>query len=214
MAGDLESGSSDTVRLEGILQEAVETSSSCGICHEALEDPVIARCEHVFCISWSVNRLSHCIHITSTDNFAKFSISEHLENISRCPKCNNYADMQDLVAPRSEAEISASAEDEVLAQQAVDGMGGAMKAAKTEVLIGHLQATEPTVKSLVFSQVRSSSLLVDETRLIVVCTHSGLRISTSSRLLSRKLESSPAGPSIRYSISRISLIPVVAQVRR
>ena len=149
---NFDSGASNDFRLQGILQEAVETSVNCSICEGRLEDPVVSRCKHVSCKSWSA--LPVKFYGFSTDIIANSSLVQHLDNyalsLSQCRICFAYVEVKELV----ELSFSASEEDEVLVQQAIAGMDGAIKAAKTEVLIGHLQATEPTVKSLVFSQVR------------------------------------------------------------
>lgn len=81
------------------------------------------------------------------------SITSDIKKYQCCPVDQEGLTTSQLIEPAENEGYSASDEEEVLARQKKDGLTG-MSAAKTNELINILNATEPGVKSLVFSQVR------------------------------------------------------------
>ncbi|KAK4701080.1 hypothetical protein P7C70_g5154, partial [Phenoliferia sp. Uapishka_3] len=118
-------------RLQGVLRRMTqEANAECGLCFDVPVEPRITACGHLFCAG---------------------CIEEHIDYAGVCPMDQNPLDRTCLVEPGPERDAS-SDEDEVLAWQAQAGNDALSHAAKTQQLLMLLKATEPGVKSLIFSQ--------------------------------------------------------------
>ena len=132
-----------------------EANAECGICFDVPLEPRITACGHLFCTGWYAVALRR--PTPSISRTALHSIEEHIDRKGSCPMDNFPLDRTALVGPGPSREGS-SDEDEVLAWQAQAGNDALSSAAKTQQLLMLLQATEPGVKSLIFSQVRAVDL--------------------------------------------------------
>ncbi len=135
MSADLQRGPSrdsrDQAELQSILRKMIEANENCSICFDLPVDPVITPDGNLFC--------SSCI-------------SDYIDNFGACPITRRPLSHADLVGLPPGAD-PAEDEAEVLQAQAKNGVALSTNAAKTRQLIKFLDATEPGVKSLVFSQV-------------------------------------------------------------
>lgn len=160
VAQDLEHGprldKHEIARLQGVLRETINSNADCTICGDVPIDPRITVCEHVFCSSWFVapGRFALSARALLTLRYS-YSIDDYVDSRACCAVCRYSIGPEEIIEaePVSEsASVVDEGEMEVLARQAKDG--ASYSAAKTARLIELLKATEPGVKSLVFSQVR------------------------------------------------------------
>lgn len=155
----LERGPSGPTRnaaeLQSVLRKMLDAGENCSLCYEIPVDPVITPDGNLFC--------SGCI-------------TDYIDVYGTCPVSKRPLQEKDLVALPAGAEAGDD-EAEVLQAQAKNGVALSTHAAKTRQLIKFLEATEPGVKSLVFSQVSS---ILPHVLLIQARADSGLTPSRRS----------------------------------